>query len=475
MNKTFILGTGAAFGNHYTTEEMKAAFRRQRLAAGDTECDLDFADRVLDACGFDMHSVALPLEDVFRRMSRSEYLEHRMTALIDLAQEAAENALAMWGGRRSEITHLCWGTMTGAMHSPTIDILLTKRLGLSCDVERTSVEGMGCLTGYRLLNIGRQIAKGNPNARVLVVEGDLRSAIGNSLPDHAGRADIVAASLFRDAASAAVVSGEKLAEGERACYELICGKSRIVEGTEHLVDYRELDCGEVRLYLHKELPNAVGHAEPAFIKALIAEARASKADPPEVTEMDIACHTGGPRVLHEVAKAADATDEQLAASWAVMKAHGNLSGASNLSVLDYQNRVVENGRQWVLCLAMGPGVCIEGLLLQRVSPPPRITESLLRLVARFVSRASDTCPEEEAIEQRVLRRQRRSKSESAASIFEAVLADVEEEEEEEQEQEADGIATRHTNDTLLPQKEDEEGKESACWRPKRPSPTHGGA
>ncbi|CAE8585690.1 unnamed protein product [Polarella glacialis] len=363
--------------------------------------------------------------------------------------------------------------MTGAMHSPTIDILLTKRLGLSCDVERTSVEGMGCLTGYRLLNIGRQIAKGNPNARVLVVEGDLRSAIGNSLPDHAGRADIVAASLFRDAASAAVVSGEKLAEGESACYELICGKSRIVEDTEHLVDYRELDCGEIRLYLHKELPNAVGLAEPAFIKALIAEARASKADPPEVTEMDIACHTGGPRVLHEVAKAADATDEQLAASWAVMKAHGNLSGASNLSVLDYQNRVVENGRRWVLCLAMGLGVCIEGLLLQRVSSPPRITESLLRLVARFVSRASDT--EEEAIEQRVLRTLRRSNSESAASIFEAVLADVEEEEEEEEQEEADGITTSHTNDTLLPQKEDEEGKESACWRPNRPSPTHGGA
>ncbi|CAE8587869.1 unnamed protein product [Polarella glacialis] len=446
---------------------MKAAFRRQRLLAGDTECDLDFADRVLDACGFDMHSVALPLEDVFRRMSRSEYLEHRVTALIDLAQKAAENALAMWGGRRSDIMHLCRGTMTGAMHSTTIDILLTKRLGLSCDVGRTSIEGMGCLTGYRLLNIGRQIAKGNPNARVLVVEGDLRSAMCNSLPDHAGRADIVAASLFQDAASAAVVSGEKLAEGERACYELICGKSRIVEGTEHLVDYRELDCGEIRLYLHKELPNAVGLAEPAFIKALIAEATASKADPPEVTEMDIACHTGGPRVLHEVAKGADATDEQLAASWAVMKAHGNLSGASNFSVLDYQNRVVENGRQWVLFLAMGPGVCIEGLLLQRVSSPPRITESLRRLVVRFLSRASDTCPEEEAIV-------RRCNSESAASSFAAVLEDDEEEDEEEEDEEADGITTSLTNDNMLLQKEDEEVKESACWRPKRPSPTHGG-
>ncbi|CAE8584085.1 unnamed protein product [Polarella glacialis] len=156
-----------------------------------------------------------------------------------------------------------------------------------------------------------------------------------------------------------------------------------------------------------------------------------------------------------------------------MKAHGNLSGASNLSVLDYQNRVVENGRQWVLCLAMGPRVCIEGLLLQRVSSPPRITGSLLRLVARFLSRASDTCPEEEAIEQPTQRALRRCNSESAASSFAAVLED-EEEDEEEEDEEADGITTSHTNDNMLLQKEDEEGKESACWRPKRPSPTHGG-
>jgi len=369
MSKAFVLGTGAAFGNHYTTEEMKAAFRKQRLAAGDVKCDFDFADRVLDACGFDMHSVALPLTDVFRPMSRSEYLDHRMTALIDLAQKAAENALAMWGGKRSDITHLCWGTMTGAMHSPTIDIRLVERLGLSQDVERTSVEGMGCLTGYRLLNIGRQIAKADPEARVLVLEGDLRSAIGNSMPKHAQKGDIVSASLFRDAASAAIVSGSQLLENEHPCYELICGKSRIVPGTGHLVDYRELDGGAIRLHLEKDLPDAVGRAEPAFVDSLMHEAKRRGVTPPDVSEMDIACHTGGPRVLHEVAKAVDADDSQLEASWKVMKAHGNLSGASNLSVLDYQNRFVETDRQWVLCLAMGPGVCIEGLLLFRLSEP----------------------------------------------------------------------------------------------------------
>ena len=42
----------------------KAAFRKQREAAGDVE----FADRLFDACGFDSHSVAAAPEDLFRRM-----------------------------------------------------------------------------------------------------------------------------------------------------------------------------------------------------------------------------------------------------------------------------------------------------------------------------------------------------------------------------------------------------------------------
>eukprot|EP00442_Polarella_glacialis_P013975 CAMPEP_0115090134 /NCGR_PEP_ID=MMETSP0227-20121206/25206_1 /TAXON_ID=89957 /ORGANISM="Polarella glacialis, Strain CCMP 1383" /LENGTH=93 /DNA_ID=CAMNT_0002481137 /DNA_START=54 /DNA_END=332 /DNA_ORIENTATION=+ len=62
--------------------------------------------------------------------------------------------------------------------------------------------------------------------------------------------------------------------------------------------------------------------EPAFIKALIAEASASKADLPD-----------------EVAKARDAADEKLAASCEVMEAHGISSGSIILDwALGYQNR-----------------------------------------------------------------------------------------------------------------------------------------
>lgn len=365
MSAAYVVGTGAAYGNHYTTEEMKKFFRDARAADGDKDFPGEFSDKVLDACGFDRHSVCLPPDKVFRRMKRSEYLEHRMTAMQDMAYRAAEEAIKMWGGDRSTITHFYWGTMTGAMHSPTLDIHLTKKLGLSLDVARTSIEGMGCLTGYRCLNLARETAMGDPDARILVLEADLRSAIGNALPMPASRVDIVSSCLFRDASSSAVVSGASLREGEKKYYEMVAGMSRIVPDSGHFVDYRELDDGGIRLHLDKGLPGAVGKAEPEFAKTLIARGRAKGFAVPELKEMDIACHTGGPRVLKEVAEASGVDDSALASSYAVMNAHGNLSGASNMAVLDHHNRSTEGTDKWVLCISMGPGVCIEGILCIR--------------------------------------------------------------------------------------------------------------
>lgn len=127
-------------------------------------------------------------------------------------------------------------------------------LGLRSDVERTSIEGMGCLTGFRLLNLARQVAAASPHARILVIAADLRSALGNALPEKASREDIVSVAvrfvredrmdpwpsalgisplsspqpsagphpqLFRDGASATVVGGaDGLLSSETACYEV---------------------------------------------------------------------------------------------------------------------------------------------------------------------------------------------------------------------------------------------------------------
>lgn len=61
----------------------------------------------------------------------------------------------------------------------------------------------------------------------------------------------------------------------------------------------------------------------------------------------------------------------LQASWEVMREQGNLSGASNIAVLDRARRMAASGagmyaaRRHCVCIAMGPGVAMETLLLRR--------------------------------------------------------------------------------------------------------------
>ena len=119
-----IYSTAAAYGNHYTTDQVLAALLHQQRH--NPSFEVEFATLVLTKCGYTKHSFVLPLQDIFRRLTREEYLELRHTHLVDLAERACVEALGRWGGDRSEVTHLFWGTMTGAMDSPTIDILLAK-------------------------------------------------------------------------------------------------------------------------------------------------------------------------------------------------------------------------------------------------------------------------------------------------------------------------------------------------------------
>lgn len=358
-----ILGTGAAFGNyHYTCEEMRVFFHKQRAAVGDTKYEKEFVDKIFDRVNFDGNSVMSPPEDVFRTLSRPEYIKARREQLGELAERACRKAIANWGGKPEDITHLYWGTMTGAMDSPTLDIVLTKKLGLSFDVKRTSIEGMGCLSGFRLMNLAAECVESAPEKRILVIEGDIRSLIGNSLPKDLVRADIISAALFRDSASACVI-GSVPRPDEKVHYEYLGGKSRILENSSHLAEYVELEEGAIRLHLERELPDALEAHDHDFVYDLIKEA-SMKFEIPDIKEFDIACHTGGPRILKCVAKGLKIDDEEhMKSSWRVMKAHGNLSGSSNMSVLDDQNK--RGGRDWVIGLSMGPGIAIESVLLRR--------------------------------------------------------------------------------------------------------------
>jgi len=77
------------------------------------------------------------------------------------------------------------------------------------------------------------------------------------------------------------------------------------------------------------------------------------------------CHPGGKTILETCERTLGLRREQVQSSWNVMKAHGNMSGCTNLMVMDDFRRTPTNTKYaWGLCVSFGPGLGMEGLLVR---------------------------------------------------------------------------------------------------------------
>ena len=96
-------------------------------------------------------------------------------------------------------------------------------------------------------------------------------------------------------------------------------------------------------------------------------------------ECQFAVHTGGPKIIRGIAECLNLKDEQLCASWFVMINYGNLSGSSNLVVLEHFRRWKYssikpsyqyisfpndfNSYKYLIGISFGPGIALECVLL----------------------------------------------------------------------------------------------------------------
>jgi predicted naringenin-chalcone synthase len=363
--KVVVKGMGAAFPQEkYKQTDIRDAMINRFKGVFD-EAENDFVRRVFDHSDIETCHIALPPDQLFEKFNREKYVQHIKTKLKDMGKRAAEAALAEWGGDRTQITHIIWGTMTGAVHAPTMDVELLTELRLSSSCKRLNVEGMGCLTGYRCLGLGHAMVQADPeNHKVLVVVCDTRSVLQNQLQAHPDRSDVVVCALFRDSGGACVLTGDHDPTPSPPLYEVIEHMSHCVPNTFDYVALREKDPSVMTLYISKDVPVAVSQISPECVGKLL------KKHNVDISQCALSLHTGGPKVLNMVGKSLGMKEgsDQLAASWRVMKERGNLSGASNLVVLDHIRRVEQTQRYpYVVCLSFGPGVCVEFLLLRNLT------------------------------------------------------------------------------------------------------------
>jgi alkylresorcinol/alkylpyrone synthase len=309
--------------------------------------------------------LALPME----RYPELETWGQANDAWIDVALEvgaaAVEDAMARAGLDLAEIGALLFVTVTGVA-TPSIDARLINRLGLSPNLTRLPIFGLGCVAGAAGIARATDLVRADPHKVAVLLSVELCSLTLQR--EDLEVANLIASGLFGDGAAAAVVVGAEraaeLAEGTaeedlEGWPEILATRSVFYPDSERVMGWDISERG-FRIVLSPDVPAMARDHLCRDVDAFLADH--------DLGRGDIArwiCHPGGPKVLEAMAEGLELPDGALDVTWRSLREVGNLSSSSVLLVL---RETLANHRppagSYGLLLAMGPGFCSELVLLR---------------------------------------------------------------------------------------------------------------
>ena len=257
---------------------------------------------------------------------------------LPLAQRAVEDLLAP--DERAGITHLLITSCTG-FYAPGLDFDLIAACGLDSSIERTLIGFMGCYAAVNALKLARHIVRGEPAARVLIVNIELCTLHLQQTDD---LEKVLSFYLFGDGCAASLVTAE--AVGAR----LDGFHAAVAPDSAGMITWHIGDAG-FDMVLSGAVPQAVGALLPVALPVLL--------DGTMVDDIEHwAIHPGGRSVLDAVETSLALGESALADSRAVLRDYGNMSSATVMFVLQKMLAVGRPGTG--VLLAFGPGVTAEG-------------------------------------------------------------------------------------------------------------------
>jgi len=248
---------------------------------------------------------------------------------------------------------LFFTSVTG-ISSPSIDALLINRIGLSPNIRRVPIFGLGCVAGAAGIARAADYVRAYPSQAAALVSVELCSLTLQR--EDLTVANLISSGLFADGAAAVIVTGKELnALGPT----ILATRSIFYPNTEEMMGWNVSEKG-FRITLSPEVPVLIRERLGEGVDSFLSDHGYQRSD-----VQSWVLHTGGPKVLEATAAALDLHNGQLDASWDCLRKVGNLSSASVLVVLEevMRNRRPAPGTLGMLA-AMGPGFCSELVLLQ---------------------------------------------------------------------------------------------------------------
>jgi alkylresorcinol/alkylpyrone synthase len=358
-----ILSAASAFPRNYYSQDVLC--RALEEYWGDKLENPALMRRLQRHTGVEGRYLSLPLHAYAKLSSWGEANNLWIQTAVELGKQAVCRGLNQAGFSPRDLGAIFFTSVTG-ISSPSIDALLINRMGLSPNIRRIPMFGLGCVAGAAGISRAADYVKAYPSQLAVLLSVELCSLTLQR--EDLSVANLISAGLFGDGAAAVIVAGtdcdlpdSDVASGSRSVAgpKILATRSVFYPETEQMMGWAISDKG-FRIVLSREVPNLVRERLGGDVDAFLSDAGYLRSD-----IRSWLLHTGGPKVLEATQAALGLEDGQLDASWHCLRKTGNLSSASVLLVLEevMKSRRPEPGTLGLLA-AMGPGFCSELVLLQ---------------------------------------------------------------------------------------------------------------
>jgi alkylresorcinol/alkylpyrone synthase len=268
---------------------------------------------------------------------------------IEIGRQAIQRALDQAGCTARDIDFLATTTCTGRL-CPSLDAYFVREFRMKETVQRVHVGDMGCASAIIALQQAYNHLVAFPDHRAIVASVEICSStyyLDGSLET------AVANAIFADGAAAALLASG--GDGIRLLGHMSLVRSEYLDRMGFTYPN-----GRPRILLSKEIRGIASSMIKALAEAMLARYH--------LKQDDIrfwVLHSAGRGVLERAQRALDLTDRDLIYSRRVLQRFGNMSSATVLFVL---SEVIDSGEaspgDLGVMIALGPGFCAEGALLQ---------------------------------------------------------------------------------------------------------------
>ena len=264
---------------------------------------------------------------------------------LELSEKAARRALDRAGVQPEEVGALFFVSTTG-ISTPSLDAKLLFRLGLSSNLRRIPVWGLGCAGGAAGVARGVDHARAHPDELVLVIAVELCSLTFQA--GDASKSNLVATSLFADGAAAVLIGAGD--EGP----EVLGSHSTTWPNTEDVMGWDLIETG-LKVRFAKSVPQIVRTRTRATLEEACERHGIKLGD-----LRHFVVHPGGARVLEAYEDALGLELGSLELSREVLREYGNMSSVSVLFVLErFLEEYQAKSKEYGTISALGPGFSAE--------------------------------------------------------------------------------------------------------------------